>query len=283
MNEECANDRDTTGMNDTPERQQWFDSAGHLTTGALNESIDGSLSAFDDELLRHHLTVCAECGARREGLARTVALVRSMPEVEPHRSFEIASNPLPGSKPPAKAWFQGVLAPAFPALRVAVAAVFLLLVGVSATDLITQRDDQGDQVAMVADTPAARPESVSLEEAPQAIGAPPAAPAANIEAAESDEAMFAEPSEALGDAAARDDSDTSETGETVDAGADAMDQPGPTPPPEPSPTPDASVARVDAAEESDGLSNWRIVEISLLLLLFWLVVTWIGVERVRKR
>ncbi|CAN5617449.1 hypothetical protein BH23CHL4_BH23CHL4_02690 [soil metagenome] len=283
MNEERANDSDTTGMNDIPEHQQMVDSAGHLTTDALNESIDGSLSGRDDELVSNHLAKCVECASRREELARTVALVRSMPEVEPRRSFEIAPNPSLASRPPAKSWFQGVLAPAFPALRVAVAAVFLLLVGVSATDLITQRDNQGDQVAMVADPPAARPESVSLEEAPQAIGAPPAAPAANIEAAESDEAMFAEPSEALGDAAARDDSDTSETGETVDAGADAMDQPGPTPPPEPSPTPDASVARVDAAEESDGLSNWRIVEISLLLLLFWLVVTWIGVERVRKR
>jgi hypothetical protein len=64
-----------------------------------------------------------------------------------------------------------------------------------------------------------------------------------------------------------------------------MAEPAATPSLEPSPTASEPVpeSRVDTTEESDGLSNWRIAEIALLLLLFWLVVTWFGLERMRNR
>jgi hypothetical protein len=291
MNEERANDRDAIDMNQTPELQHLFDAEGHLTNTALNDSIDGSLSGRQAGLVSAHLTGCDSCSTRRNELDRTIALIGSLPEVSPGRSFEIAPQPPREMESPAKPWLQTVISPAFPALRVAVAAVFLLLVGVTATDLITQPDNQGDQVAMIADTPAARTEPVmrdDAEEAPEATEEAPA-PAANMQVEEAEQALpTGEPSQAFDQAAPDEDLLAGEAQEAEQAtGGDGaiMAEPAAAPSPEPSPTASEPVpeSRVDAAEESDGLSNWRVAEIALLLLLFWLVVTWFGLERMRNR
>lgn len=282
MNEEQENDRDTTGMSATPEQQHVFDTTGHLTNTALNESLDGSLPDQATGLVRGHLTGCDACASRRAELAQTISLVRSLPAVEPGRTFEIAPSPERAPTPQTKSWFQGVLSPSFPALRVAVAAVFLLLAGVTTADLVTQRDDQPDQVAMVADTPAARSDSVSMQ-APPATQPLPAAPQDQIEAVESEDVLRTEPSEALSEPAADSESDMFDADQTEDASADPTQAQPPTPQPSPSATAAPPEERADASDESDGLSNWRIAEIALLLLLFWLIVTWLGLERIKKR
>jgi len=282
MNEEQENDRDITGMSATPEQQHLFDPAGHLTNGAFNNLLDGALSDRATALVRDHLTGCDACGSRRQELAQSISLMRSLPEVEPGRTFEIGPSRVRTTTPQTKSWFQGALTPAFPAMRIAVAAVFLLLVGVTTADLVTQRDDQGDQVAMVADTPAARSDSVSMQ-APPATQSLPAAPQDQIEAIESEDVLRSGPSEALSEEAADSESDMFDADETGDAGADPTTQQTPTPQPSPSPTAAPPEERVDASSEDDGLSNWRIAQIALLLLLFWLIVTWLGLERIKRR
>jgi hypothetical protein len=299
MSEERANRRNANDMNEPSEHTQLFDTAGHLTGNALNELIDGSLPSPQAAQVQAHLDGCPDCATRWHELTQTVALLRSLPEIEPSRSFEIAAQPASSAATPAKPRFQTILTPAFPVLRVAVAAVFLLLVGVTATDLITQPDDDRDQVAMIAEPTAAPTEAVmrqEAEEAPEADAAPlptgaapaPAAAGASLEeAGESQEALPAsEPSEAFSQAVADEDTGAADAGVAQDAadGADIAQAPAATPEIAPSPTAAAPESRVDTTEDDDdGLSNWRIAEIALLLLLFWLVVTWFGLERMRKR
>jgi hypothetical protein len=245
----------------------------------LNELLDGTLTGPSGDLVERHLTDCARCATRRDELERTIALMRNMPVIEPGKSFEIQPSVAPARVSTAR--FQGVLTPAFPVLRVAVAAVFLLLVGVTAVDLGTQRDDQDDQVAMIANTPTARTDSISME-APESTEAAPAAPAVNIEAADADDAALTEPSEAFSQAEVADEEAAGPEREAVTGGGDAAVEQA-VASPEVSPTATPEEERLDARDDDDELSNWRIAEIALLLLLFWLVVTWIGLERVRKR
>jgi hypothetical protein len=329
MSEGRENDREFINMSCNPDTQHLFDATGHLTISALNESIDGTLIDRDERVVQSHLAGCAACAAQRAELETTVRLLRALPEVESSRSFAVTAQKT-GSAPAASR-SQGWLTPAFPVLRVAVAAVFLLLVGVASVDVLTQRDDDADELAMLAETPNGGTDTEAIQAPPTStriplpstgggylvtaestaeteeamptdempiVGGPGGAPAGETTQAESvalalktggpgntptGEITLAEPAGMSGAEVADEDSLAMEQEEAGIDGESPSDQAAASPEaatPEATPSP---IERQESGDDKGGLSNWRIAEIALLLLLLWLIVTWIGLARMRRR
>ena len=86
------------------------------TRGALSSYVDGRLNPDEEARMEEHLSTCRGCREDLESLRATVALLRSLPEVTPSRSFAVAPvRAMPGRR-------------ALPALRFATAGAALLLV-----------------------------------------------------------------------------------------------------------------------------------------------------------
>jgi len=84
--------------------------------------VDGHLNPEEEARIEEHLNTCRGCREDLESLRATVALLRSLPEVTPSRSFAVAPvKPLPGRR-------------VLPALRFAAAGAALLLVLAFAAD-----------------------------------------------------------------------------------------------------------------------------------------------------
>jgi hypothetical protein len=92
------------------------------TRDALSGYIDGRLDPEEAVRVEEHLNTCRGCREDLESLRATVALLRSLPEVTPSRSFAVAPvKPLPGRR-------------VLPALRFATAGAVLLLASAFAVD-----------------------------------------------------------------------------------------------------------------------------------------------------
>jgi hypothetical protein len=92
------------------------------TRGALSDYVDGRLNPEEGARIGEHLNTCRGCREDLESLRATVALLRSLPEVTPSRSFAVAPvRAMPGRR-------------ALPALRFATAAAVLLLAAAFAVD-----------------------------------------------------------------------------------------------------------------------------------------------------
>ncbi len=69
------------------------------TRGALSGYVDGHLNPEEEARIEEHLNTCRGCREDLESLRATVALLRSLPEVTPSRSFAVAPvKPLPGRR-----------------------------------------------------------------------------------------------------------------------------------------------------------------------------------------
>lgn len=71
----------------------------HLADDILNAWIDGVATPDEHELVQHHLATCDTCSRRMDELHAVKAMLATMPQVEPRRSFaltpEQAKKPTP--------------------------------------------------------------------------------------------------------------------------------------------------------------------------------------------
>lgn len=92
------------------------------TRDALSGYLDRRLNPEEAARVEEHLSTCQGCQEELESLRATVALLHSLPEVTPSRSFALAAvKPLPGRM-------------VLPAVRFATATAVLLLVAAIAVD-----------------------------------------------------------------------------------------------------------------------------------------------------
>ncbi len=70
----------------------------------LSAYVDGQVSASEASRVREHLAACAECRRELEALRATVSLLRSLPQVQPSRSFALAEAPEPADRRWPVAW-----------------------------------------------------------------------------------------------------------------------------------------------------------------------------------
>lgn len=230
--------------------------AGHLSDDQLSEVIDGGAI---DTAEADHLAGCPVCQARLLELESTVSLLQALPDVEPPRSYRLSpartsANATEPSGLVARVtrWYRS----GFPALRIATTMVVLLLISVTVIDLLD--DDTSDQPDV---EPLRTVQESTLAPTDAAESAPDfAAPAASDEdlAEDGEESEFTAAGGSQGEA------------ETAISAA--------------SPSPEPAMAAVDEQDErDDGPSTWRMIQYGLLIVLAWLIVTWIGYERIKKR
>lgn len=276
----------------------------HLTDAELNELVDGTLAGRDLDRARAHLADCQECDARYRTLQATVSALREAPSVMPRRTFQLTPEQakLPEKKPSWLDRFAERLLPGVPAIKVATVAVALLLVSVTAFDVLTNQTEQSDSLPQTsvqreADVPAPENTQPALTDIPVLE----ASDETISEASDADTAL--QESETGGaqsesDAAADDAFVGSAMQEAPPAPAAAVEQPtfeaSPTPEPTATPSPTATPeptitpTATPTPEEDDSwraeitVSWWRIAELGLLLLLVWLVVSWVGRSRVGR-
>ncbi len=130
-----------------PSERRHRRSEEHLTDAELNELVDGTLAAQDVAHAEEHLASCADCDERYRTLQATILMLRSAPSVMPRRSFQLTPEQ---AKIPAKApsWldrFSEWIVPGVPAIRAATLAVALLLLSVTAIDVLTHRNGTTEQ------------------------------------------------------------------------------------------------------------------------------------------
>ena len=271
----------------------------HLTDAELNELVDGALSAGETERARMHLATCADCDERYRTLRATVSALRTAPSLMPRRSFHLtpAQAEQPERVPGPFDRFSEWLLPGLPIIRAATLAVALLLISVTAIDLIIHRDsgqesagpalmqmapqDQESEPALMregeGETSVAIPTNIGAVTSGGAGKTPPAS--TSIQSAADD--SVSEPtgaSESVAPAPA-DISDDAELGESM---APALQAVPPATPAVTSPVPSpAATPAVDAESGRGGasVSRWRIAELGLLLLLLWLGVSWLARSR----
>src|SRR4051794_36054212 len=61
----------------------------HLNEQELSDYLDGRVELAARRRIRGHLDTCARCTAELDGLARTIDLLRQLPELTPPRDFRI--------------------------------------------------------------------------------------------------------------------------------------------------------------------------------------------------
>ena len=277
----------------------------HLTDAELNELVDGTLAGRDLERAQAHLAGCAECEARYQTLLATVSALKQAPSVMPRRSFQLTPEQakLPEKQPSWLDRFTERLLPGVPAIKAATIAVALLLVSVTAFDVLTDQSSQNDMI----------PQTSVQREADL-----PAPAAENAQPAATDMPMLGESNESVPGTGGSDtalqesepddesatDSDAADESfassamqEAPPAPAAAVEQPTiaasptaePTSTPAPTATPSPTATASPTATPAPGsegwsagftLSWWRIAELGLLMILIWLVVSWVGRSRV---
>lgn len=140
----------------------WARDAGHrYCQQNLSALLDGQLSPREEQRVRRHLEGCETCQRDLRALERTVALVRSLPQVRAPRSFQIAPTvPAPAVPFWLRPW-------AYAALRTATGVAAALLVIALVGNVATVRYRS------------ALPASAGAE--PVAIMAAPEAPATGLD------------------------------------------------------------------------------------------------------
>jgi hypothetical protein len=295
-----TNDRDKDNK-----RPSGGDDSRHLNLETLNAFADNQLSTAEREWASAHLVSCEVCRGELQSLQATTALMKTLPDPQPARSFQLGPEYAAGKDAEKTSWIERLLR-GMPALRTATAAIAMLLVVVIAGDVLTNRNNgtteraapavvQTTSTSARAVAPAtSTAEASSLFQAPLTEGqsaeptqAPPSAAQQKESTTESNSAA---------DAAVANTEAAAEKDQIQAAGAAApQEEPASPPPPNPTATaqPTATIAPTSTPEptatstpvppSSAGTSNndernWRIVEVALVLILAWLVVTWIGVE-----
>lgn len=172
----------------------------HLTDAELNELVDGTLAANEAERAQTHLASCADCEERYRTLLATVSALKSAPSLMPRRSFQLTPEQakLPEKQP---SWFDRFsewIMPGVPALRAATLAMALLLLSVTAIDVLTHRSDNGENAGQVV-MRQAEPTQAAIPA--QANNGLPTS-GASIQESETDVALGSQPEAASGGAAA---------------------------------------------------------------------------------
>jgi hypothetical protein len=262
----------------------------HLSAGTLSAYVDGMLRPNQRAAADLHLQACAACRRDLADLRTTVDLLHALPEHRPQRSFQLS----PEQTDRSTSWFSKLFA-GFPTVQVAAVAVSVLLVIVIAGDLLTHEGNQG-QVQMAVQAPstvnsAMRSNAQESDNVQPQLGAKPAStnPPAAISAARQ-----AEPTGAVESAAQRPPNAAAGAPPPAGgaAGNGAAESEGVTPPTaSPAATPPLIVAPAPTVQptevansQSTGTSHpswWRITEIALAIILLWLIVSTIGLRRIR--
>ncbi len=264
-----ADDRETRGGGEAGRRRpagSAADMARHLDLGTLTAHLDRELSDPDQREADRHLRQCADCRQELNELRATVTLLNGLPQYAPRRSFRVGSAH--AVRPSGGGWLARLL-PALPALRAATAAAAILLLLVVAGDLFTSIGDE------------------------RTISEPVSAPQQDFDAGAPANQVADDGGEAELEEAAPGGNGTNSIAESSETAAapNAARQPAPanaatsgiaTPPTSGEATDDLGGAGTAVAESTDGPSLWRIAQLALGLLLLWLIVTVVGLERLRR-
>ena len=270
--------------------------AQHLDLDALSAYLDGALEPGEMAAARAHLATCPECAQDLAEMRATVALLQGLPQYAPRRSFQLGPEHARGAEGATarvsrglEGWFERLL-PWFPTLRIATVAVAVLLVAVIAGDLVTNRGSEssgpaqtGRIMADATDSGAELPAPAPAMEVPpieeDAESAQDVAP--RSAAFQPTMSVFAE-SEPLAtgesitfgarDALTGTDSAVPASLEVDEAEEDASGIVA-------SPTAPATVA---PEEPAAGPSGWRLAQVGLGLALVWLIVSLVGLNRIRR-
>jgi anti-sigma factor RsiW len=288
----------------------------HLSLETLTAYADGQLSAKEQNEATTHLASCAFCQEELRSLQATATLMRSLPESQPTRSFQLGPEYAKNVRPEtAKAgWLERLLG-GMPALRTATAAVAMLLVVVVAGDMLTNNTSnehpQGVQVPASTSNPViAAPATNTAQSstlfqsnvtAPESAQPTLVAPAVQQKEVTTEEAQTesAPANAASGESDRATSADESQNDQIQAAGAAAPAEMTATPEPTSTATPRptatveptatlaptltaTSVPASTSGTTNNDERNWRIAEIALSLLLAWLIVTWIGLKRLRR-
>jgi hypothetical protein len=292
----------------------------HLSLETLSAYSDGQLSANERTEARTHLESCVFCQEELRGLRSTTMLMRGLPELQPTRSFQLGPEYAKkvGSETAKAGWLERLLG-GMPALRTATAAVALLLVVVVAGDVLTNNTSNNQREAIQVSAPTSNPVIVapatntaeaatlfqSKATAPESAEptlAAPEAPAGQQNEAPTEKAQTESgpANAASGESDRATEADEGQNDQIQAAGAAAPAEMTPTPPeptstatprptatlePTATPTPTSIATAVPASTSGTSNNderNWRIAEVALSLLLAWLIVTWIGLKRLRR-
>lgn len=275
----------------------------HPDTETLSASLDGRLASWERDTVAMHVAGCSDCRRELTELRATVLLLNDLPRYEPRRSFQISPRQLRTAPEDSWAWFTRLL-PALPALRTATMAVAILLMAVSAGDVLVHRNG-GESNDVTA------PQGQALN----ALGTETVQPSSNQQANEPMMAAQDAPSTTSGSGAA-----AAGVQPELDQAADQQEG-GQQAPMEAAPGSDNAVVTVPAADErneetgqqtailqatgqsgSSAISGrnagtprpvaatprqrpsaWRLTEVGLGLILLWLIVTVAGLQRLRRR
>lgn len=238
----------------------------HLDTEALSVLLDDALSGPDWELAAAHLEGCDACRRDLAELRATVSLLSGLPQYRPRRSFELGPEHASEVQPSRFARFL----PWVPALRAASLAVALLLVVVTAIDLRSS-DDATTVVNQGLPGPTATAEpGINRTEPPGVAGEQTAQDDSRSDSeansgtnVESDQALEAAPAAAP-------------TGPNPDPAAEtSLEAPADV-------APEAPVAEQAPWPEDNRPSPWRLAEVGLALILLWLLVSLVWLERLRR-
>ncbi len=260
----------------------------HLDLDAFNAYLDRGLDDADRRTAAAHLAACPDCRRELAELRATVALLRGLPHYAPRRSFRLGPEHAatrPGGR--LAPWAPRLL-PALPALRAAAAAVALLLVAAVAGDLVsTSRDDAPAQRSEVLAAPTAAPPALQQAPAPQTEGVDEEAAGAGETESSGAASNRVEAPGAAAEApglprGAPAEPPAAPARQAADA-ADPPAAPGIASAPEPADD-QGTTARADPPSAgSDRPSGWRLAQVSLGLLLLWLLVSIVGLQRLSRR
>ncbi|CAN5553615.1 hypothetical protein BH23CHL5_BH23CHL5_05750 [soil metagenome] len=251
-----------------PAADRWsFDVAEHLSADTLGELVDRPSLLEDSTAISTHLQSCSECSVRLDELIATVRVFDDLQLLDPPRSFAIRQQAVIRREARAKSWFDTLLNPAFPAFRIASAGVLAIFVVATTGALFSEDRNPPDQPSMVleADSPAMFRETTSES------GAESIQETGPVDEPESANAEMAAPADA---AVTNDTPESGSTGSGDEIGDDTAIVEG---------DGDQLTGPSEPVTQTEGVSNWRLAQITSVLLLGWLTVTWIGLERLRRR
>ncbi len=186
MDDSMDRRRQPEGDGDTPRSDI---SGGHLDTETLSAYLDDAMPAAERTRAEAHLAGCEICRADLRELEATRLLLRSLPMPHPRRSFQLTPEHIRENRPWWQRWGAALL-PQLPALRAATVAVAILLVAVTAVDLVRDSDtSQEAPPASFATTAAPRELHTVVGETGGPGGAPTETSAAFAAPDEDSEAM----------------------------------------------------------------------------------------------
>jgi hypothetical protein len=123
----------------------------HLTDAELNELVDGSLSPTETGRANAHMQSCADCTERYQTLLATGSALQAAPSLMPRRSFQLSPEQakIPEKQPSWFDRFANWIVPGVPAVRAATLAVALLLISVTAIDVLTHQSNDSENAGPI--------------------------------------------------------------------------------------------------------------------------------------